>query len=368
MKLGRSLNDLAAEITRQNATKRDFVEPTQMLSVVPKGDDVILRVNRAKEDDQDYPINDLAHDQIAAHTKIPKVYYDKCRKEAPDLLANNIETWFKKFPAVRMVRTLDHKARAFLSDKFARLDNFDFANAILPVLLKRKLHIMSCEVTEKRLYIKAVDEQLFRDVPVGYKFGDGSHRIYETCAPMICASNSEVGFGMLALDTGVYTKACTNTALFTDGGSFRRRHLGGRHKILENLGGDIDSLMTEETKKKTNEVLWLQLRDVMLATFDKDKLTERVAKIAATAENRIENKVPELMELTAEKFGLNETEKDSVLKYLMEGGNPNQYGLHAAVTRAAQDADSYDRATEMEYMGGKIVNLSKDEWKQLASA
>jgi hypothetical protein len=53
---------------------------------------------------------------------------------------------------------------------------------------------------------------------------------------------------------------------------------------------------------------------------------------------------------------------------LIEGGSLTQYGLHAAVTRAAQDVADYDRATELEYAGGKIIELPKTEWKVLSEA
>src|SRR5262245_26348866 len=197
MKAGRDLQSLAAEIERQAKTKKDFVARTDVMEVVPKeGRELALRLGDAGE----YPISDIAHNQIAEHTKIPKVYYDKMRDDAPELLANNIETWFKKYPVPRLVRTLDGRDRAFLSDKFNTLDNTDFAEAMLPILLQRKLDIVSCEITERRLYIKAVDKAIFRDVPVGYKMGDGTHKFFETCAPAIILSNSEVGFGRLVVE------------------------------------------------------------------------------------------------------------------------------------------------------------------------
>lgn len=361
MRIGKTLEDLAREITRQKDSKKDFIADTAVLKVVPHERNVSMQLSGKGE----FEINELAHDQIGAHVKIPAQYYDRMRREAPELLANNIETWFKKYPAPRLLRMLDGKNRAFLSNGYRPLDNFDFANATLPVLAKRKLQVQSCEITEKRLYIKAVDEQLFRDVPIGYKMGDGSHRIFDTCAPVVILSNSEVGWGRLVIDTGVYTRACTNMCLFSDGG-MKRTHLGARHHIT-NAVENIDHLLTERTKQKTDEALWLQVRDVISAAFDQGRLTQRLEKIAATAENKIKGKINDVMEVVAEKYGLNEGESDNVLKFLVEGGSLTQYGLHAAVTRTAQEADSYDRATELEYMGGKIVELPRTEWEALAA-
>lgn len=362
MKTGRSLSSLAAEIERQNAAKSDFVANTVAMNVVPNAGEHALVLGSKGA----FHLNETAHNQIAEFVKIPKPYYDRMRREAPDLLANNIDTWFKKYPAARMVRTLDNKARAFLSNAYRPLDNFDFASAILPVLAERKLEVMSCEITERRLYIKAVDEKLFRDVPVGYRMGDGSHKIFDTCAPAFIASNSEVGYGRLILETGVYTRACTNLCLFADGG-MKRTHLGGKHRLVQDIE-NIDAMLSERTKQKTDEALWMQVKDVLAAAFKPEFLTKRLEKLAAAAENRIVGDPTKVVEVMAEKYALNDSERVSVLRHLIEGGSLTQYGLQAAVTRSAQDVESYDRATELEYLGGKIIELPKTEWQVLAEA
>ena len=39
-----------------------------------------------------------------------------------------------------------------------------------------------------------------------------------------------------------------------------------------------------------------------------------------------------------------------------------------AITRAAQEIEDYDRATELEKMGGKVLELAGHEWKRVAEA
>lgn len=376
MKTGRTLADLAAEIDRQAKTKHDYVADTRAMKVVA---DFTVPPAKANEpspqpalalklgDTGQFAIRDHTHGQIAAHTGIPKQYYDRMRVEAPNLLSNNIETWFQKYPAARLVRTLDGGARAFLSDKYRPLDNIDFAEVILEAAHKRRLEIMSCEITERRLYIKAIDTSEVK-VPVGYKMGDGSHRIFDVCAPAFVASNSETGDGRLVLDTGVYTKACTNLAWFADGG-MKRTHLGSRHKIHEMTGVEnIDHLLTDKTRQKSDEALWMQLRDVLGAAFDPRRIERRAELLTAASENKITGNPAKVMEIVTERFGLTENESGSVLRHLIEGGSLTQYGLHAAVTRSAQDHGDYDRATELEYLGGKIVELPRAEWQRLAEA
>lgn len=364
MKTGKTLSELAAEIERQFKTKKDYVASLDAVTMVADEGKPTMHI----EGRGSFAIGDIAHGQIAEHTKIDKRYYDRMKSEAPELLATNVDHWFRKHPAPQMLRTLDGKLRAMLSDKFQPLDNFDFAGATLPILAERKLKVMSCDITERRLYIKAVDEKLFRDVPVGYKMGDGSHKIFDTCAPAIILSNSEVGFGRLVVETGVYTSACTNLCLFSKGG-MKRTHVGAKHRLTDGMDvADLESIMSSATKKKTMEALWMQVKDVLSAAFDEKIIAKRLDAIAETAGRKITGKVEKVLEVVQEKFDLNDGERESIFKHLIEGGSLTQYGLHAAITRSAQDVADYDRATDLEYLGGRVIDLPANDWKVLAEA
>jgi hypothetical protein len=354
MKNGKTLSELAAEIERQHLTKKDYVANLDAVTMV--SDSGVPKL--AVEGVGSFGVNDIAHNQIAEHAKIDRRYYDRMRREAPELLSTNVDHWFRKFPAPQMLRTLDGNVRAMLSPSYQPLDNYDFAGATLPILAKRKLQVMSCEITER----------LFRDVPVGYKMGDGSHQLFDTCAPAIILSNSEVGFGRLVVETGVYTRACTNMCLFSKGG-MKRTHVGAKHRLTDGMDvQDLDAIMSNETKQKTMEALWMQVRDVLAAAFDEKVVADRLKAIAATAEQKITGKVEKVMEVVAKTFDFNEAERDSVFRHLIEGGSLTQYGLHAAITRSAQDAETYDRATELEYTGGKVIELPRAEWTRMAEA
>lgn len=363
MKIGRSITDLAAEIERQHATKQDFVAKTSAIGVVVDDGELKLDLGQA----QPFPVNDLAHAQVAEFAGIPKPYYDRMRKEEPELLRNNVSTWFEKYPAARMVRTLDTRTRAFLSDGYRPLENYDLAEAVLPTLLENQLEIMSCEITEKRLYIKAVDKRITRDVPSGRKIGDGSHVFFDTCSPAIIISNSEVGFGRLSVESGVFTKVCTNLATIAKGG-MKKTHIGGRHMLGDASVQNIDNLLSSETRKATDKAIWLQVRDVVKGAFDEAVFTARCAELGTMAEDTIEGDVVKTIELSARKFGLSDLVRGAVQKHMIEGGDLTRYGLFNAITRTAQDVGDYDEASELERLGGKIIELGKREWRELAMA
>lgn len=131
MKTGRTLQDLAAELARQHDTRRDYVAPTQKLALEavdarPQEDgeaprDVPRTVALAGINGS-MPINGYAHSQIAGDVGIPKPYYDRMLRESPELLARNVNHWFQAAPQSRLVRTLDSRVRAFLSDRYGIIE------------------------------------------------------------------------------------------------------------------------------------------------------------------------------------------------------------------------------------------------------
>jgi hypothetical protein len=74
-----------------------------------------------------------------------------------------------------------------------------------------------------------------------------------------------------------------------------------------------------------------------------------------------------VVEVTAKRFGLTEPERGQVLRHLVDGGDLSRYGLANALTRASQDVESYDRATDLERLGGMIVELPRQAWQELAT-
>lgn len=154
---GLSLQDLAKQIEANEGNKRDFVSDTRSVQMD------ILRDVAAKPDaglivkGERFPILPLAHDQIGARVNIPAKYYDRMLTEAPDLLAQNVNHWFREKPETRMIRVRDNKARAFVSNRYQRIDDEQVARAVLPVLADLPgVQIVSSQITDKRMYIHFV--------------------------------------------------------------------------------------------------------------------------------------------------------------------------------------------------------------------
>ena len=353
-KAGRSLTDLAAEIERRALAKKDFVAPTNKLQMTVADNKPAFIVG-----DEQFAVGDTAHGQLAEFAGIPMAYYRRMIVEDPSLLALNVNRWLKDMgDKRRTVRTLDGSVRAVLSDSYRALENEDLAEAILPVLLGMDLLILSCEITERRLYIKAVDKSIEQQLPTGRRMGDGvDHKFFDVLSPAISISNSEIGFGALSIETGIYTRACTNLAML--GTNMRKYHTGKRAELSD----DVYALLTDETRKATDNAVWLQTRDLVKSAFDQAKFAKMTARLeSATKVVFAIDSTIQVIENVARRFSFNDTEKKSVLTRLIEGNDFTKYGVHSAVTRVSQeDVIAYDRATEMERIGGEIIEMDAGE-------
>lgn len=361
MKSGKTLVELAKEIERRAQSKVDLVVNTQQATVRsdPQGDIKIAFGDHA------YPLNDVAHRQIGEHYGIPAKYYDRMRETQSDLLAHNINAWMHSTKENHLIRTMDGRARAFLSDRYRPLENEQLAEVVLPVLSELEVDIVSADITDKNLYIKAVDRRIAMDVPVGHKIGDGSHVFFDTLSPAIVIRNSEVGWGALSVDTSIFTKMCTNLATIDKKGSLRQYHVGGKHDIGEELYG----MLSDRTRRLADAALWSKVRDIVKVSFEEVRFRALIEqKITPMTVQTIDGDPVKVVEFTSRKLGISDGERTSVLQHLIRGGDLTRYGLFNAITRTAQDLESYDRATELEALGGKIVELPRNEWEQLAKA
>ena len=108
MKSGRSLVDLAQELERQLATKKDMVVPSSLMLYRTSEQGVSSVDIDEQTGVQTYGITELARRQLADKLKIPYAYFERMRTEQPMLLDRNVNTWLQEGDAdKRLIRTLD---------------------------------------------------------------------------------------------------------------------------------------------------------------------------------------------------------------------------------------------------------------------
>ena len=126
MKQGiKTIQNLYGELERQRAARKDLIADTRSITVNSVNGLSMLTV-ATDSDKLSYRISEIAHRQIADRLGIPYKYYERMRQENPALLDSNINSWLNTTPEKRMLRTLDGKLRAFLSDRYRRLDNLNW--------------------------------------------------------------------------------------------------------------------------------------------------------------------------------------------------------------------------------------------------
>lgn len=353
MKTGRSIQELAAEVDRQNAQKRDYIMPTTALAMVTDTGTSRLRFN-INGAPQSPIVSGLAHDQLGQFLDIPAKFYDRLHRAFPELLDHNVTTLLQAANAKRMVRTLDGRARAFLSDRYRRMDNWQLLAAVVPTFAERgDLQYASLEVTESRLYVKVVTDQLTAEVKKGDVVRGG-----------VCVRNSEVGLGRLTVEPFLERLICTNGMTVTEYG-MKRNHAGKR------IGSDMEEaeeLFSDETMKADDDAFFLKVRDLVKAALTEDLFGRIVGDMRKAAGEKIEGDVPAAVEVLADRYTLRDEERAAVLRNLIDGGDLSRWGALNAVTRVANDLQSYDRASELEIIGGKMLTMPASEWRPIATA
>ena len=340
MKTGSTLESLANRILSEAQSKKDYAMDTRNLELTPAGD---LHF-RVKGDWRGVKPTRLCLEQIAGRVGIPAKYFERMRTDAPELLADNVNHWFQKKPEVRMLRTIQNgkrEARAFLSHKYRPFDNADLVNAVLPRMLEAGLEVQSAELTETRLYIQAVTPKLSATV------------VGDVVQAGVTVRNSEVGMGSVAVEPLLFTLRCLNGMILP---TAMKRHHVGRAGEGDWENGDAYEVFSDETRRLDDKAFWAKVNDVVAASLTETSFNANIKRL--TDSTKVETGNPqEAIEIIGERFQLNENERGNILTHLAKGGDLSLYGLANAVTRAAADCESYDRAVELERFGGEVIEL-----------
>lgn len=342
MKRGRTLEELGMELQRQRDARQDFIADTRSLIMESTPEKSTLRMS-VKNRLEEFTVGLVAHQQIASRLGIPYRYYQKMQAEQPTLLDENVNRWLNYSPERRMIRVLDGKVRAFLSDRYRRLDNLELCATVLPVIKEMKgANIESCEVTESHMYLKVINKRMKAEVAVGDAVQAG-----------FVVSNSEVGLGSLRVEPLVFRLVCKNGLICKDLAQ-KKYHVGRQVGESEDAAYELYS---DETLRQDDKAFFMKVRDTVRVAANEAKFQITVNRMRATMNLPLEHEPMKEVELLADKFQLTQAERGDVLRQLFLSKDNSRYGLMNAVTAASQLCKEYDRATELERIGGEILAL-----------
>jgi hypothetical protein len=323
------LVDLVEELKRQKLNSFDIVADDDEIYVIAHEDfGLMLGVI----DHGRWPLTEWAHVQLAEKTGIPKKYYDRMREAREfELLADNVNTWLQG--ERRLIRILDCKVRAILSNRYRIIDNYDLVFLVLDEFEKKEtIEIHRIDLTETMLYIKAIDRTLTDAIKEEDMVYGG-----------LIIRNSEVGASALRVEPFILRKVCNNGLILQR--TLKKIHLGRQITEIDDIG------WSDETKELEDKAFWSKVRDVIRATFDKQTFQSWVEKLKEST--RIEIKKPtEAVNNIVGHLGLSEEQKQKLLMHFSE---PTKYGLINAVTNLASQTKNVDEQVRLEEFAGEIL-------------
>jgi hypothetical protein len=320
-----TIQELAQAVVAYSAKKKDFIVPSKAASFNADMRAISFR-------DQSFKPNDWFMDQAYDWLGVPKKYAQRI-ETYPDLLAYNLNYLMGQSDQKYMIRTIDGTARAMLSSRYRTLDNDELLHHILPVFPEYGLQVESCKLTEKNLYLKVVSPRVQAEVVPGDVVQAG-----------LCISNSEIRAGSVCIEPLLYRLVCRNGVVVNDA-RIRKYHVG-----RDTIADESWVHFKDDTRMADDRAFWLKVRDLVAAVLDQTQFDRLVDKMRVARTQPIES-VEELVN----RFALLEPEAEGVLNELARSGDMTLYGLINAVTRHSQDVESYERATELERVGGALL-------------
>jgi len=370
---GMKLEEMLAEVVRHSETKIDFLADTsEHIAMVPMPDfdDGVALVLQKEASSvlERFSITDNCHKQIASRLKIPMTYYKRLLQDHKEMVIENVNGLFRREPALRMVRTLDGKARAFLSRQYRRVDNEQILEATLPVINQDfDTTILNTWVDENRLRFKCLFNGPEHEVNVGPTARRPQGEILHAGFEM---GNSEVGKSTFYIRGFLYNGFCLNGQVYgtTETMALKQVHIGSK------LGLTDDLVLSEDTQRKEDDLIISAARDVLVHLSSPDftkKVGERVAMLRGTKAVKDPHAA---VEAITKELRLSDVESKGVLESFIRDQDYTQWGMVNAVTEQANPVNrlgatrdvSYPRASKIEEMGNKIINLPANRWNRIA--
>ena len=248
---------------------------------------------------------------------------------------------------------LDGSMRAFVSNRYLRIDHHEVSCAAMPVVGEMPdIHFVSCQITDSRMYIKLVNPHMQEEIAPGITVQSG-----------LVISNSEVGLGSVSVQPLIYYPEF-DAGMIVRTSSTKRVHSGPIYSVEENF-----DIPPEQSYLQDGSPFLEQIRNTVRSAVDEQMFEQTAARIREAREARFNaDNVLGVVHATGHEFGVMENEQDGVLEQLAADNDLSLYGLANAVTRHSQSIESYDRATALEAIGYDILSMPSATWNRINQA
>lgn len=341
-----SIDQFQEDVERNESQKLDFVARNAEVTFDMDNGSVLAQTPHG-----DLRLQHKAWTDVNSQASIPAAYAERLKREQPELLVHNLNERFQhdgKDLHLWRGFSQDSVARAVLSPSYKMIDNHDVVEVVMNLVMEmgQEYEVRSFGLTEANLYLKIIFPHTQQAVAVGDLVQHG-----------VVFRNSEVGKGALAVQPFIERLICTNGMISP--ASFRRRHVGAKHTEV----GEVSA----QTKLLESATFLSELRDSVLLSISKEEVEKQVELMRAA-------KGEEVTDAMSFVTGLQKTnliaasEVVRMQDHLIKGGDTSKWGLINAVTRTAEDAANYERATELEALGGTLLSAPKSRWSEIFKA
>lgn len=381
-----NLAQLVKELERQKDSTFDFVTDSRNLRVVIDQDEktnipllqqsgVGAHRDRALREfipSEGLPINEKALAQLGDRMapSVPVKFLRSLIQDRPTIAADLLTQLLTATQNTNLVRTLDGRVRAFLSDRYQPLDNYQIAFAALEVAQRTGAEVVEASLSDTKMRIKFVNRDVWDAVDAvkqgdrgnWYAGGLGSQEYLGKVAantkgdlpggpgtihPIVTIGNSETGHGSLFMRMGILQAICFNIATVEQ--ILNQIHLGAR----------LDAgIYSQETMQKEAEAVMCKARDNIQTAFNTDRFKAIVAKVNAA--NKVEVEPTKVVDFAVAQSVVSKEKRDDLLAHFLGESasglvGHTAYGFAQGLARFAQDVADPDDAAEIEHFAGKII-------------
>lgn len=312
------------------------------------------------------PLSGNALQQLLGRVNVPGRFYSYLTgKGFNDVSGNLVRELIQKDPNRRLlVRTLDGRCRAVLSNTYKILDNADLFFAAFEKFEQHEAEIWHARLSDDGMDLFGVRGNVSAEVTTDRTFdpGDGwASRWFGKAGdvhnPAVRITNSETGEGGLHVDLAILRRVCCNFNVWCDGVS--QIHLG---KILS---ADDGLLQSDETRKSAGVYVWNKVKDAITTAFDEVRFTALMARLNETTQQALPDPVKAVDNVVAE-YEITDERKRAIEKALILSCDNSRFGLIQAVTEAAHTADS-ETAHRFEEIGAELTDMADSKFAALVA-
>ena len=316
------------------------------------------------------PLTGHAAGQLASVLGIPQVFIKNLReKKYSDLLGHNFRELLGRDSRRFLIRTLPDKegnrrVRAFLSDRYRCLDNYDLFFAAADVAAeeveagKPRASVWKCRMSDDggQFEMFLFSPHIYGEVRLDRPFdpGDGWmsrwHGQSGDGHNAACrVGNSETGTARLTANLSCLRKICANFCTWTEG--VATVHLGKANE-------DEGLVLSQETRKESDRVVWLKVKDLIRSAFDPVKFQAIIDRLNGITQQEIEPQ--RAVDQVVDAYQIAEDRKALILGHLLGSGDRSRFGLVQAITATCHDLDrrgETEPASQLEEIGAKLVDM-----------